>query len=393
MPGSLDSHHLFRVQDERSNSKADTFFIRPKEIGSPDTQVQRTFVQELNGDVTGNQAVTDLTGTGLNVTSGGTLESTAAGSAVAVESDGTQVVSGTDTLDFGPKLATTNPAGDEADVGLDTPYSDLTVLHGSPVQVGASDLQLQTGQALEDGSGTARASVGTNTTTLNDDTGTAGLTLESGVAYQHEARATEPVQIRDQQGGFTGVQYDTDSTQGTLSLPNASLDAQNGIENSTASFVELPSDNLRLATGQSIEDGSGTTRVNLTTGTTDIHDTQGVIGLRILDGTTTLRVTSSSGSVNVFDDVGVFSAVEYKPSSSAPGTLSLDNAVLDAKSRSPRTSTAGTTFGSALNLAKNGSAQSLQLSFENGNGEIGALRNQSGEMEAIDTQGNSTIIT
>jgi hypothetical protein len=79
MPGQEDSYDLIRVQDAQANSKADTFFISPKELGTDETQVRRVVLEALDGDMTGGVEVSSLTGDKLSVDSSGNLTASGVG--------------------------------------------------------------------------------------------------------------------------------------------------------------------------------------------------------------------------------------------------------------------------------------------------------------------------
>lgn len=88
---------------------------------------------------------------------------------------------------------------------------------------------------------------------------------------------------------------------------------------------------LRLPTGNSIEDGSGTARFGMTSGRTTMRYTNGDLAFNAND-THGIRLHARSDNLRIRDDVGSFDAVSYFASSSAPGTLELTNADLNMNS-------------------------------------------------------------
>jgi hypothetical protein len=87
---------------------------------------------------------------------------------------------------------------------------------------------------------------------------------------------------------------------------------------------------LRLATNQGIEDGNGTKRFITDSLATRIFDEDGRETIT-LQGGNNYQLAARSSSPIVFRDVeGNFDAVQYTTSASAPGTLELTNANLDA---------------------------------------------------------------
>jgi hypothetical protein len=72
----------------------------------------------------------------------------------------------------------------------------------------------------------------------------------------------------------------------------------------------------------------------LKSGGTDIHDADGNIRLAFRNGKST-RIDARNGEpVNIYDREGSFYALKYKTSASAPGTLELTSANLNANDNS-----------------------------------------------------------
>jgi len=306
MPGGSDSFDLLRTKDRQSNSKADTFFINPKGVGSAANQVQQFHTEAINGNVTGGTRVEDLVGNNLSI-SGGSL----------------QAATGAPT---GASYVTTQS---ESGLSNETVASTLQAVYGNPVPVGAADLRLDTGQSIEDGSGTERVLIGSGGTVVSDDAGDDVLTAFSGFATDLQARSNRRVGIFDQESGSIAVQYDTNPTTGTLSLPNAVLDAPNGIESSSGPVEVLSGNNLRLATGQSIEDGSGTSRLFIGASSVNIAGPGGNSLAFFNDSSVIALRPRANAPLEIRDQEGTFIALTYITSASPPGTLKLPNAVLD----------------------------------------------------------------
>jgi hypothetical protein len=88
---------------------------------------------------------------------------------------------------------------------------------------------------------------------------------------------------------------------------------------------------LRLATGQAIEDGGGTKRIDFISSSTDLYDSDGKKGFTLGSGIYNSYFRTVTGeNVILFDDESNTNAVKYNTSASAPGTLELTNANLDA---------------------------------------------------------------
>jgi hypothetical protein len=118
---------------------------------------------------------------------------------------------------------------------LDTPFSELTAVYGTPVRVGNNaDLRVQTGQNIEDGSGTLRLGIGDDRTLISNESGQTALDLKANRAHDLLATATEPVRVFDSQGGFFAFTYSTSSSKpGALLVQNTVLDFQAGQASTT----------------------------------------------------------------------------------------------------------------------------------------------------------------
>lgn len=92
-------------------------------------------------------------------------------------------------------------------------------------EVSGGDIRLATGQAFEDGGGTARFDIQSDRTRVYDDSGTHGIQLRSGVEMAVYARSAEPFRIVDSEMSSTAVEYSTSSSApGTLELTNSLLE-------------------------------------------------------------------------------------------------------------------------------------------------------------------------
>jgi len=112
---------------------------------------------------------------------------------------------------------------------LDTPFSDLEAVYGSPVNVGTGNLRLDSGQSLEDGSGTRRFRLLPSQTIIQDDGGNIAFEADTGRKVGPFATSTTPYVIQDQQGAFRAVEYFTSSSApGALRLANAVMDFRAG---------------------------------------------------------------------------------------------------------------------------------------------------------------------
>jgi hypothetical protein len=294
MPGGEDSFHLFRVKDGRSNSKADTFFVRPKQVGSEDFQPRAVYTESLDGAVTGGQRVEDLAGSNLSI-SGGSLQTT------GLAADDASYV--------------TTQA--EAGLSNETVASSLDAVYGSPVGVGGADLRFNDGRAVEDAGGNPHLTFNQGgSTDVQRPLSFVNLTgTPTFGGHDHTA------------GGLTAV------PAGGLDTPFTDLQAVYG------SPVFVGSTNLRLATGQAIEDGSGTTRVQITNSDTELRSEAGDSDNKISVGDSIGTFVNTTSGFTIRDQSGAFNAVQYTTASSAPGTLELTNTKLDVGGNTIGTST------------------------------------------------------
>jgi hypothetical protein len=294
---------------------------------------------------------------------------------------------------------------------------------------GGNDVRVGTGQSIEDGSGNERLDLLGTQTILNDETDRTVLRSANGVFTEISAYSDQELLIKDQESGTTAVQYDTDPTAGVLRTPNAGVfvqetgvaDGGEGVEiiynqtngegtiqavqrgafdrkdltlkgsnvriEATTGAVDLSgaSADLRLATGQSIEDGSGDNRLIFDSGATVLEDQTGNSNERVLlRGNTSLDIRTTNG-LRISDLSGGFTAWEYKTSTSAPGTLELTDSVMDAKGNG--------TNATGIRINQKASAESLKLALENGNNAVSYLYNVSGEIYGEDSAGNTSTLT
>lgn len=287
-----------------------------------------------------------------------------------------------------------------------------------------NDLRVGTGQSIEDGSGTKRFTIDSAYTGIRG-TGGKGVFRVEGDTPTIFARSSSPFNITDQEGGFTAVQYDTDSGAGVLRTPNAGMRVEangspgsgEGLElryipsgqralvraydTATASQTELDirgnplilrgtgglvdmsnsAADLRLATGQAIEDGSGTKRFELNSNVTQMLKENGGRAFRGEDGNFQTIFTQSNTNFRIRDESGGFDAVEYTTSSSRPGTLELTNARLK-------------TVTTAIQVKTNASGyDELTVNGENAGSGQTSIFSKNGEISVKDENGNETTIS
>jgi hypothetical protein len=114
-----------------------------------------------------------------------------------------------------------------------------------------------------------------------------------------------------------GTEALTIGSSAGVSLPNGTLTAQG------SPAIDAQGD-IRLATGQSIEDENGTKRVEFASDYTAVYSNTGRISFNTNDGTATRAYAYSDQRFDVYDSEGSFNAIKYSTSASAPGTLTLD---------------------------------------------------------------------
>ena len=96
--------------------------------------------------------------------------------------------------------------------------------------------------------------------------------------------------------------------------------------------VAVEETDLRLDTGQAIEDGDGNRRLNVADDSTTLRYPDGESAVHVRDGVGTYfspREGDGNTSRIIYDAVGGHEAVNYVQSSSSPGTLELTNADLE----------------------------------------------------------------
>ena len=227
----------------------------------------------------------------------------------------------------------TTRASDDADItasSLDTPMLDVPDAGSVSVH---DNLDIDTGKAIRDDSGISRYRILAGTTALNNQAGNRAINLNDGTVHRIDAYATTPVDIYDQEGGKTAVQYNTDPSSGVLEASNAGVRVQgnsDGIANTSGNAVEFWWDgggygrmqaydrtnnaykemhynaslhdfsdigaNLRLATDHFIQDGNGTKRMKLNSGRTLLYDEVGGALIALQSGSPNLVDMSVSAT-------------------------------------------------------------------------------------------------
>ena len=245
---------------------------------------------------------------------------------------------------------------------LDSGSQYFKVNSGGPVEVQNTDFRIPTGNAIEDGGGVNRFDIISDRTNVNDDGGNKAIQLKSGGTYDYYARSSEPWRIYDLEGTFPAVQYDTDTSSGVLRTPGAGIFVENNGTTSSGEGLQLSwatdggfitaydhdaaafqpinfkasiydfsreAANLRLATGQAIEDGNGNDRLKIRSADTIIRDDAENLAAQYISGSEFRHFAGASEPWVVRDGEGSFTAVQYTTSSSAPGMLKLDNSALN----------------------------------------------------------------
>jgi hypothetical protein len=293
-----------------------------------------------------------------------------------------------------------------------------------------NDLRLSTGSSIEDGSGTSRIELFSGNTFIKDENGAAAFRADGGQYRRIYANSDEPFDIFDGEGGYTAVQYDTDTNAGVLRTSNAGLAVQDvkvpssgsgtainhvngdrGLVQSYSEFgtstfqrldvegsevnlrskdgtVNLSRDpaNLRIATGQAIEDGSGNQRLSLQSVGTFLRRPDQSAAFGAEDNR--IRVyTDSTHPFQVRDQEGAFNAVQYTTSANAPGTLELTNANLDTNGNPILIGGTLSDGGDHINFGNRLSPTSVPPTGET------TLYAIDGELRAQDDDGNQTILT
>jgi hypothetical protein len=109
-------------------------------------------------------------------------------------------------------------------------------------------MRIATGQAIEDGSGTNRLGISFGGTSLLDQDGRITIHTNHDSYTRVEAFSTQPFIIRDEQGSFNAIRYDTGTSVGTFALPNSYLKAQ-----------AMQNDGTRGAIGVQMDDDTSNT--------------------------------------------------------------------------------------------------------------------------------------
>jgi len=320
---------------------------------------------------------------------------------------------------------------------------------------GAADLRLATGQAIEDEDGIQRFEINLNNSVIRDEGGQEAIALGAGGNYTYSARANTPWRIYDREGDFDAVKYTTSASEpGTLSLTEADFKVgQFGLDNKsrndfvTGDFstkiyrtsgagsgqfskagntviqarsdtrrdiilatgddsvgvaptliadqdkdVEIPNGNLRLATGQSIEDGSGTDRLGIKSGFTEINYESGNNAIGMDDGVGFFLRPRANTPLTIDDKNGDFIAIEYTTSSSAPGTLELSNATIDMSNNSINNVAGIDLFGNT-NVTFGDQQGKLVWPDQGGGTDPKLYVDPDGELIFEDDEGNLEVIT
>lgn len=195
--------------------------------------------------------------------------------------------------------------------------------------VGAGLLAYMSGEARAAASGYAGASGSPLTRVYTQNLSGDG----SAISVEDDMDVDTGVAIR----GTTSINPDSMLLQ--YSAGSVFIDSRDG--GSRVARMELNSSrldlsdkaiNLRISTGQAIEDGGGTTRLTFDSDQTRLWSETGQTGgtprMYLKDGSYTRIYATSTSPFQIFDDNGTFKAVEYQTAGSAPGILELANADL-----------------------------------------------------------------
>ena len=300
MPGGEDTYHLLRAKDERSNSKADTFFIRPRGIGTPDKQIESFHTEAIDGDVTGGAGeITDLTGTNLSVTNG-VLE--ASGGA--------------------PPDASYVTTAAEAGLSNETVADDLRSVFGTPVTVGTADLQLESSQSIEDEDGFNRFEVATpSKTSVNDGIGDPMLSA-TGLGPQVDVYDGKGFSLVDNFGGFDAASYAPSSASpGTFTFSGADVDMSGNDISNTGSVAASSVSTESLVIGGRLFEQDDNSPINVSGVSSHTYQIAGDYSeVIILPDHTTFPESFDQVQVNGFTDSGY----EWQ---SEDGTISSGSAI------------------------------------------------------------------
>ena len=130
--------------------------------------------------------------------------------------------------------------------------------------------------------------------------------------------------------------------------------------------VEVQNTDLRIPTGNSLEDGGGVNRVSFNSSHTNLYDDAGNRAIQLNDGIANIIFAESGQPVRIEDEEGSFVAAKYNTSSSAPGTFDLKNAVLSGKHMSMTgSSDAGNSYDTwrSYSATESQSGKSMQAAF------------------------------
>jgi len=252
----------------------------------------------------------------------------------------------------------------------------MSIKESGNVEIPRGNLSLDTGQSIKDESGGRRIRISPTQTGIYDEGSNPAILLNSGNQMRYNAFTTTPWQIYDKEGSFPAVEYNTDTSVGELRTLNAFVNVQESGSPSNAGLhfrydsgnnwgqvlprdangnnqelflsgspVHINSGNLRLATGQYIEDGSGNERVGLFSGGTYIRSQEGAGRpfVQVADGEIKFDVNSGQ-NINIRDTGGGFDAVQYLQSDSGPGVLRTLNAGFAVESDGRSASSIGIHF-------------------------------------------------
>jgi len=129
----------------------------------------------------------------------------------------------------------------------------FSISQGGPVRVQNTNLELPTDRSIEDDQGNNRFSLNSGDTVINNEAGRQAILLRDGSRHRIEAYSDTPLIIRDNEGDFQGIRYNTNSSSpGTLQLTNADLDINtNSIKN-----LSDPNNNQDAATKNYVDNNS-----------------------------------------------------------------------------------------------------------------------------------------
>jgi hypothetical protein len=123
---------------------------------------------------------------------------------------------------------------------------------------------------------------------------------------------------------------DENANEVSLGAPGLDLSG-NALTDTTQGYLDLTGNgnDVRVATGSSIDDGNGTNRFKIENGSSRLYNQNENLAFFAMDGNRHTIRANATTPVGVWDGVGGFFAVRYTASSSRPGTLELANALLN----------------------------------------------------------------